>query len=405
MRARRLPFLTTAGPARRFEGNVLALPPTADVEPACTDFPICSGGPDSSESALQVDLVAAPAAGAVASREQTAEQPGKPSAGEVHHALKAALLEVGDRAGAKIADTLIRILRQRPLDLKLLPGDVDSIAQIRQRDKDDADIWLRGMQFVERTIANPEDPRATGVSWLRCLLECLTRQFVKAKEGDVYYDPFIEVDRAGQRVYNHPLGCKLANEAIVRTKDAVMRSQSGAWHTNYSFVGALQVYSDKSCQTLKAGAQTLLPLHVTALNLSQGRRQQLIANGDTIIAFLPVGLLRSEVKPDTGNGEYALQVDDHACGSGVDDGVGGYDRDEDADGGRGDEGDGAGGSFTGRATLSAKLRRNSKLRLIQESIRVAFENLLAVATKALWSLTQLEDLGAAIRPYSRTSPI
>jgi hypothetical protein len=163
MRARRLPFLTTAGPARSFEGNVLALPPTTDVEPACTDFPICSGDPDSSESALQVDLVAAPAAGAVASREQTAEQPGEPSAGEVHHALKAALLEIGDRAGAKIADTLIRILRQRPLDLKLLPGDVDSIAQIRQRDKDDADIWLRGMQFVERTIADPEDPRATGV--------------------------------------------------------------------------------------------------------------------------------------------------------------------------------------------------------------------------------------------------
>jgi hypothetical protein len=98
MRARRLPFITTAGPARRFEGNVLALPPTADVEPACTDFPICSGDPDSSESGLQVNSVAAPAAGADASREQTAEEPGEPSAGEVHHALNAALLEVDDRA-------------------------------------------------------------------------------------------------------------------------------------------------------------------------------------------------------------------------------------------------------------------------------------------------------------------
>jgi hypothetical protein len=81
-----------------------------------------------------------------------------------------------------------------------------------------------------------------------------------------------------------------------------MRSQSGAWHTNYSFVGALQVYSDKSCQTLKAGSHTFVPLHVTAMNLSQGRRQQLIANGDAIIAFLSVELLRSAVKPDTGDG-------------------------------------------------------------------------------------------------------
>jgi hypothetical protein len=73
---------------------------------------------------------------------------------------------------------------------------VDSIAQIRQRDTDDADTWLRGVKFVERTIADPEDPRATGVAWLRCPVECLKRQFGKATEGDVYHDPFIEVDRA-----------------------------------------------------------------------------------------------------------------------------------------------------------------------------------------------------------------
>jgi hypothetical protein len=55
----------------------------------------------------------------------------------------------------------------------------------------------------------------------------------------VYYDQFMEVDRAGQRVCNHHLECKLADEATKRVKDAVMRSQSGAWHSRFSFVDAL----------------------------------------------------------------------------------------------------------------------------------------------------------------------
>jgi hypothetical protein len=147
--------------------------------------------------------------------------------------IESCTVEVGDCAGAKVADTLTPSFGNGHLILNYCCGGIDSIAQVRPRDEGDANIWLRGMHFVERNIVDPEDPRTTGVAWLRCPLECLRRQFGKAGEEYVHYNLFMEVDRAGQRVYNHPLGCKLADEATERIKVTVMRIQSGAWHTGF----------------------------------------------------------------------------------------------------------------------------------------------------------------------------
>jgi hypothetical protein len=141
-------------------------------DPACPDDPFCAGDRDSRDSALWDDSVAAAARGGASSDQAANEEPGAPSAGEIHYALKTALLEFGDCAEAKFADTFIGILRQRSLDLKLFRGGIDSIAPVRQRYEDDAKIWLQGMHIVERNIAGREVPRTTGVAWLRFPVEC-----------------------------------------------------------------------------------------------------------------------------------------------------------------------------------------------------------------------------------------
>jgi hypothetical protein len=37
------------------------------------------------------------------------------------------------------------------------------------------------------------------------------------------------------------------------------------WLDRFSIVGAIQSYSDKSCQTLKTGSHPFLPLHLSTL--------------------------------------------------------------------------------------------------------------------------------------------
>jgi Plavaka transposase len=172
------------------------------------------------------------------------------------------------------------------------------------------------MQFEKDTIYNPKDPSTSGVAWFRCPIESLKRQFSKAGKGDVYYDPFVEVNRAGTQIYNHIMGCKLMEEEVALVTERIIGGVGGGfWLDRFSFVGAIQAYSDKSCQTLKAGSHTFLPLHLSTLNHTKALRQSLVSNCDTVVAYLPVDI----VKVETQEGDKSVHQDYEEFGDEDDD--------------------------------------------------------------------------------------
>lgn len=54
-----------------------------------------------------------------------------------------------------------------------------------------------------------------------------------------------------------------------------------------SFIAAIQVFSDKSKTSLKAGSLTFYPVHITALNALEGKRKEHISKNRRLVAYLP----------------------------------------------------------------------------------------------------------------------
>jgi Plavaka transposase len=206
------------------------------------------------------------------------------------------------------------------------------------------------------TVYDPKDPRTSGVAWFRCPIESLKRQFSKADKGDVYYDPFVELNRAGTRIYNHAMGCKLMEEAVPLIRESIIDGVGGGfWVDRFIFVGAIQAYSDKSCQTLKAGPHAFLPLHLSTLNLTQAVRQSFVSNCDTVVAYLLVDIVMVETQA----GNESVHPDDDEVG----------DEDDDR-------------APTAGTKTSREERRESRQRLLQKSIEVALKPLRDVARVA-----------------------
>lgn len=55
-----------------------------------------------------------------------------------------------------------------------------------------------------------------------------------------------------------------------------------------SLTAAIQVFSDESKTSLKAGAIMVYPLHITTVNFIQGERKEPISKTRTLVAHLPV---------------------------------------------------------------------------------------------------------------------
>lgn len=64
------------------------------------------------------------------------------------------------------------------------------------------------------------------------------------------------------------------------------------WNTGFieSFVGLLQLYTDKSSTSLKQSSVTSYPLHITFSNFSDDFRRQCISQDLTVVAYLPTSI-------------------------------------------------------------------------------------------------------------------
>ena len=62
-------------------------------------------------------------------------------------------------------------------------------------------------------------------------------------------------------------------------------------HSVRSFVGLLQIYSDKSMTSLRASSLPFYPIHCTLLNFKEHTRRMFISTQQTMVGHLSVHLL------------------------------------------------------------------------------------------------------------------
>ena len=82
------------------------------------------------------------------------------------------------------------------------------------------------------------------------------------------------------------------NEVINHTGNNVVWHEAGTSFET-SFVGLVQLYSNKSQNSLKASSFQFYPLHITLLTFSEGCRKNCIMKGKTLLGFLPVDFFSS----------------------------------------------------------------------------------------------------------------
>lgn len=71
---------------------------------------------------------------------------------------------------------------------------------------------------------------------------------------------------------------------------------TGKTNDGKSFVGFIQIYTDKISTTLKINSLVAYPIHFTLLNVSDKFRRYFIDHAHTLVCFLPVGFQKMNSK-------------------------------------------------------------------------------------------------------------
>ena len=157
---------------------------------------------------------------------------------EVTEAAKIQLLNSLGSVGARVVDQLIRTLCHPSFDISHFQSSVRSASQLRRDEKEASEFYMSSLNFKEVRVSDPEDTTAYGVGWFRDPVEVLQRQLRLCSVDETVYHNFVEVNRSGRRVWNHPMSADAAHAAVPQVESCIRMSADGAWSDGISFVGA-----------------------------------------------------------------------------------------------------------------------------------------------------------------------
>ena len=198
------------------------------------------------------------------------------------------------KAGKTHVNDIISILSSTEFSMKDFRDKCKRSEDCLYYEQNVTNLKLKGLGFRLVTISDSE----TGVQgdlYTRSVVDLLRKQIAGSCNRSAVFSPPL----SQKEEYCHPMIAKLGTECVPAVQKHIMESISkeDTWRTKekcgeQSFVGMVQLYSDKTCTSLKASALQFYPLHITLLNFSEDHRRKCISNGETNIAFLPVSFYR-----------------------------------------------------------------------------------------------------------------
>lgn len=237
----------------------------------------------------------------------TAEEPSYPEEGtsdaarapcqdppEIIAEMATVMLSCVEKGCRKEIESLIKIVHKADFDKDVFTAWINNIDDCDRFDCNRYDGLLHHEGFI-RTPVRLEGPGQTEVPSLysKNIVQVLQKQVALTRKDDAIF----QIPDVPSATPGHPMETGHFKDVIEGIRSDVMKSkgQNGAWWNDSdknfprSFVGLVQLYSDKTATTLKANALVAYPIHAVLLNFSLTHRRFLIDNGYTIVGFLPVG--------------------------------------------------------------------------------------------------------------------
>jgi len=206
---------------------------------------------------------------------------------EVMEAIRRTMLTVGAAMGAKTVDRLMDLHRHPSFRVEAYHAGMPSHRQILKHANSQLESSLLSLRYQSAKVTDSVAGKAEAEFRIRDPVEVVKRQIVQLSAGtqDIsrfFLKPFKESRPDGEQVFSHPMSTGLAAEVHSRVQievgDACAAMVEGVdgWKEGYDVVLMLQLYSDKTTQTLKTTSQKHLPLHVAVLNTSLTMKEKMI---------------------------------------------------------------------------------------------------------------------------------
>ena len=232
--------------------------------------------------------------------EDGAEWTTEATADEVTEAMRHLLLGIGTATGARTADQVVKLLRHPSFCVDSFARDVSSHRKLCEDASKQVEEELLSLRFRKEVISDTGGEEAEANMWLRDPVDVVRRQIATLAHDKHDVNRLLlncesvqQKGDDGSPLYSHPMSTPLAETVFERVRAAVMTACArgepdvGGWEDDYDFVLLLQLYSDKSSQTLKTNSHTHFPLHVAAMNCSLSAKEKLIRKGDCVVGYLP----------------------------------------------------------------------------------------------------------------------
>ena len=163
-----------------------------------------------------------------------------------------------------------------------------------------------GFEKIEVPYNNCSDNNRKAFLYKKNVIEVLRTQLKISGDKDITFRPcFNEMNRD---FVSHPLQSEFFATLYKSVRTEIMSSEEASieWNqsrstTPNSFIGMLQIYTDKTATTLKSQSLVGYPIHVTFLNVTIQFRRFLIDHGYTLVGFLPVGFQDAQSDSDADN--------------------------------------------------------------------------------------------------------
>lgn len=199
-------------------------------------------------------------------------------------------------AGRRSVSELIRLLHRNDFSLESFRGRCRTAKDCTELEDNVLFSNLEEQDFKKVTIKDSDSGIECDL-YIRSLIAFLRKQLESSSVENTIFSPTQEFPNDGK---SHPMLARLGKEGVPAVIDTIMSQlqEEILWCTTSnsggrSFVGMLQLFSDKSRTTLKEAAFQFYPFHVTLLNFNDDYRRQCILNGLSLVAFLPVTFYRT----------------------------------------------------------------------------------------------------------------
>lgn len=200
---------------------------------------------------------------------------------------------ISSRAGSRVVNMALAVMRARDFDMNAFNEACKTTADCVNLVEKECRNQIKIHGFEYRSIVEPSQGIRFEM-YMRSPVSSLSNQIKGATRREILFHP-TRPDKGDLEEFCHPmmselgqLGVPAVRNEIIRCKEENVRWREKDDIDGESFVGLVQLYSDKSKTSLSDNAFTFYPIHATLLNFSEEYRRHLISSGQTFLAFLPV---------------------------------------------------------------------------------------------------------------------